>query len=106
MDGGGLVINNSGRTETVWRRERKVYACEPGKPEQQIGEGMGCTIESINGKNIYAWTENGQIVILKPQGIKERLGKGSGLVLKAVDNDHLICVWEHQKRIYSTVVTL
>ncbi len=51
MDGGGLTVNKNGTVETVWRREGKIFAATPGKPEKEIGEGRGCTLESVNGKN-------------------------------------------------------
>ena len=56
MDGGDIVVNESGIVQTVWRRASKVFFCEPGKPEKAIGEGKGSTIESINGQPAFAWT--------------------------------------------------
>ena len=106
MDGGGLAINKSGIPETVWRRENTIYACEPGRPEKGIGEGKGCTMESVNGKNVYTWTEHGEVIVLKPQGTKEKLGKGSGPIIKSINNEHVICVWENEKQIHSTVLEL
>jgi hypothetical protein len=106
MDGGGIVINNNGNPETVWRRKNKIYACVPGKTEKGIGDGRGCTMESVNGKNVYAWTESGEVVVLKPQGIKKRLGKGSGPIIRSINNEHIICVWENEKQIHSAVVEL
>jgi hypothetical protein len=29
-------------------------------------KGKNCTIESVNGKNVYAWVEDGEVIILKP----------------------------------------
>src|SRR5678816_3462823 len=88
MDGGGLVINKNGNPETVWRRHNKIYASEPGKPEKEIGEGRNCTIESVNGKNVYAWTETGEVIILKPQGMKTV----SYTHLRAHETpEHLVC---------------
>jgi len=76
MDGGGLSLNSNGNPQTVWNRKGKIYACEPGKIETELGQGRSCTMESVNGKNVYAWIENGDVVIMKPQGIKINLGKG------------------------------
>jgi hypothetical protein len=106
MDGGGLAINDNGVPETVWRRKSKIYACQPGKPESAIGEGRSCTMESVNGKNIYAWTESGEVVILKPQSVKQIIGKGSLPVIKSINNDHVLCVWENENRIHSAIVAL
>ena len=106
MDGGGLSINKDGIVQTVWRREGKIYGCEPGKQETQLGEGRSCTIETINGKNVYAWTEKGEVTIIKPNGIKVSLGKGTLPIIKAVNNDYVICVWENQKQIHTSMVKL
>ncbi|MCW3114921.1 MAG: exo-alpha-sialidase [Segetibacter sp.] len=106
MDGGGLAINNTGTPETVWRREGKIFASSPGEPEKEIGEGKGCTIETVNGKKVYAWGENGNVIVMKPQGIKKDLGKGSLPLIKALNNEHVICVWENDQQIHASVVEL
>ncbi len=106
MDGGNLAIDKNGEIQTVWRRETKVYASMPGMPEKEIGKGKGCTLETVNGKNVYAWTENGEVVIIDPQGQKKVLGKGSQPVLKALNNEHVICVWENEKQIHALVFEL
>jgi len=106
MDGGGIAISNRGNPETVWNRKGVIYVCEPGKEEEELGKGKNCTIESVNGKNVYAWVENGEIIILKPQGMKKNLGKGHLPVIKAVNNEHILCVWEDGKQIHRAVVEL
>jgi hypothetical protein len=106
MDGGALVVTNNGDVKTVWKRKDNIYACEPGKPEQKIGEGRNCTIENVNAKNVYAWTENGTVVLLRPGGKKEILGTGSLPILKSVGNAHVICIWENEKQICSYIVEL
>ena len=106
VDGGGLVLNGSNGVSAVWRREKKIYTGNVNKEETAIGEGKGCTIESANGKNLFAWVEGGEIVILKPGGIKETIGDGSMPVLKAIDDHQVLCVWENEKEIYSKIITL
>jgi len=106
MDGGGLIINSNDVPETVWRRRNIIYACMPGQPETAIGEGKGCTIESVNGKNVYAWTENGEVIIRKPAGTKINLGKGQLPLLKRINKDHVICVWENDKQVHAEIVSL
>ncbi|MDP9229921.1 MAG: glycoside hydrolase [Bacteroidota bacterium] len=105
MDGGGITVTND-NPQTVWRREGKIYACEPGYTEKEIGEGRSCILESVNGKNIYAWTEKGEVVILKPQGMKKYLGKGQQPVIRVINNEHIICVWEYEKQIHTAVLEL
>jgi hypothetical protein len=83
-----------------------IYASEPGKEEHKLGEGKDCTIESVNGKNVYAWVEDGEVIILKPRGTKKNLGKGHLPVIKAVNNEHILCVWENGKQIHRVIVEL
>jgi hypothetical protein len=106
MDGGNLAINNNGAIQTVWKRDAKIYAAMPGMPEQEMGEGRGCTIETADNKTVYAWTEKGEVVFVKANGQKESLGKGMQPVLKALDNEHVICVWENEKHIHAAVLEL
>lgn len=106
MDGGSIVLNENGYAETVWKRQDKIYSCEPGQPEKEIGKGRNCTMERVNGKNVYAWTDNGKVVIQKPGGTKETLGVGSLPMIKSLDNKHIICVWENEKQICSSIVNL
>ena len=106
MDGGGLVLNKNGNPETVWNRKGTIYACEPGKEEKKLGEGKNCTMESVNGKNVYAWVEDGNVILMKPQGMKKNLGKGQLPVIKAVNNEHILCIWQNEKYIHKAVVEL
>ncbi|HXB45735.1 MAG TPA: sialidase family protein [Puia sp.] len=106
MDGGGIVISTRNIPQTVWRRQGKIFACEPGKPEIEIGGGSGCSIESVNGKIVYAWTENGEVVCVLPQGRKQHLGKGALPIIKAVNNEHIICIWENEKQVHKAVLGL
>jgi hypothetical protein len=106
MDGGGLAIAATGVAQTVWRRQSKIYMATPGAAEKEIGEGKGCSIETVSGKNIYAWTDkDGNITCLLPDGTKKILGKGALPVLKAVSDDEMLCVWEDDKNIHSAVFT-
>jgi hypothetical protein len=106
MDGGGLAINESGNAETVWNRKGIIYACEPGKAEEKLGEGRNCAMETVRGKNVYAWVENGTIVVRDVHGRKKSLGKGQLPQLKAINNEHVLCVWENDKQIHKTVLEL
>lgn len=106
MDGGGLAVDQNGIPQTVWRREGKIYASTTEGAEKEIGEGRGCTIETINNKKIYTWTENGEVVLIKPEGKKKVLGRGSQPIVKALNNEHVICVWENESQIHASVVEL
>ena len=106
MDGGAIAINKSGSPETVWNRKGMIYTCEPGKEEKELGKGRSCTIETVNGKNVYAWVEDGEIIVLKPMGMRRTLGKGQLPILKAINNEHVLCVWENDKQIRKAIVEL
>ncbi len=106
MDGGGLVINKNQVAETIWNRKGKLYACEPGKPELELGSGRSCTIETVNGENIYAWTENGEVLVRTPNGSKTNLGKGQLPLIKNINNQELLCIWEENKQIHEAILEL
>ena len=106
MDGGGLAIDKNGNINTVWRREDKIFTTLPGIPEKQLGVGKGCTIETINDKNIYAWTEKNEVVMLKSDGKKIIIGKGNSPILKALDDKKVICIWEENKQVRGSVIEL
>ena len=106
MDGGGLTINNNSIPQTIWRREGKIYACEPGKAELEIAEGKNGSVEFVNGKNVYAWAEKGEIIVRNSTGMKKNLGKGQLPLIKGVNNEHIICVWEHEKKIHTALIKI
>ena len=107
MDGGGLAIADNGIAQTVWRRQNKLYTATPGAAEKEIGEGKNCSIETVNGKNLYAWTDaSGNIICLLPDGTKKIAGKGSLPVLKSINDHEIICVWQDEKNIKSTLLKL
>lgn len=106
MDGGGLTISKNGQPETVWRRQSTIYACTPGGQELALGEGRSCTVESVDGKNVYAWTKDGRVVVSHQPALTSTVGKGLLPVLKSVDNGHVICVWEDEKKIQWAVLAL
>ncbi|HYK44719.1 MAG TPA: sialidase family protein [Parafilimonas sp.] len=105
MDGGGLTVNSSGAVSTVWRRQSKIYACEPGQVEKEIGEGKSCSIEDVYGKDIYAWIADGDIVCLLPGGKLQTIGHGSSPVLKKMSEKKAVCVWEDDGKINAAMLT-
>lgn len=106
MDGGAVVINGTGNPETVWSRKGIVYACTPGHEEAEIGKGRSCTMEIVNGNNVYAWVEDGDVIVLTHHGMKKNLGKGQLPVLKSLHNDNVLCIWENEKKIHKLVLEL
>ena len=106
MDGGGLAINTLGMLQTVWRRENKIYTCEPGFDEKEIAEGRNCTVETAGNKNIYAFTAGDDVYYLLPGGEKHLLGKGSLPVIKAINDNAVLCVWQDNHQIKKQMISL
>ena len=106
MDGGGMAINDKGIVQTTWRREGTIYSAVPGSAEHMIGTGKGCTIEAVNNQNVYAWANDGNIVLITPQQEQKIIGKGNLPQLKAIDNEHILCIWQDEKEIHSTIVKI
>lgn len=104
MDGGSLAIGPNGTVQTVWRREKKLYAAIPGFPEIEIGDGKGSSMDIQDGKNVYSWIENGEVIISTAAGKKQSPGKGKQPVLKAISNDQLLCIWENDQQIHATII--
>lgn len=103
MDGGGIAIDDKGAVQTVWRREGKVYAAQPGQPEKEVGEGKGCTIETVKDQPVYAWVKDGVVTITATNGKVFTLGKGSQPIIKPLNESQMICVWEFEKQIHAAV---
>jgi hypothetical protein len=106
MDGGGITVARDGIVHTVWNRKGTIYSCEPGKEEKEIGQGRSCTMDTHNGKNVYAWIENKQVVVSNSKGVITNLGYGQSPVLKALDDQKVLCVWENDKQMKAGIVDL
>jgi len=67
MDGGGLACDAAGRVTTIWRRDREIFRCVPGRPEVSLGEG-GQGWAAAEREGIYLiWTgRRGSVMVLPP----------------------------------------
>jgi len=106
MDGGGISIDNAGNLATVWQRESKVFTCEPGKPEMELGVGRSCSIETVGKNKVYTWIEKDKVICVLPDGKKEFLGDGQQPVIKAINDKQFICVWENENEIHRSIVEI
>ena len=77
-----------------------------GLEEKEIGQGRSCTMDTHNGKNVYAWIENKQVVVSNSKGVITNLGYGQSPVLKALDDQKVLCVWENDKQMKAGIVDL
>lgn len=105
MDGGGMEVKNDGSIQTIWRRRETIYTTESDNQEVQIGSGKTPAIAFMNEQPIYSWVENGEIIITTPNKKRINLGEGQLPVIKSLNTSQLICVWEHDKQIYSRLVS-
>jgi len=106
MDGGALVLDQHGNPRTVWNRKGTIYACNPGMEEQKVGEGKSCTLELIHGENAYAWVNKGNVIVQSPGGAQKDLDKGELPIIKRINDDQIICVWQHDNQIHKTILSL
>ena len=106
MDGGAIAVQDNGVVQTVWRRQNKIYSCEPGQPEKEIGEGKGCTLALVKNEPVYTWTEKGEIICKLPSTAQKKIGKGRSQMIKQAGTNKLVCVWENENKIYSQIINL
>ena len=106
MDGGSIVVDDNGNPKTVWNRQGIIYACDPGKKERAIGNGRNCTLETLNGREVYAWVEDKEVFIGELEGKKQLLGQGKLPVIKAIGNNKIICLWETEGKIHKSIFYL
>ena len=106
MDGGSIALDENGNPKTVWNRQGTIFACEPGAQESALGQGRNCTLETVDGEEVYAWVENQNVVVRISEGEKETLGKGQLPVIKAVGDNKIICVWEMEEKIHKSIIQI
>ena len=104
MDGGNITISKNGEINTVWRRENTIYACRAGAAEIPLGEGKGCSLESVNGELAYIWINKAEIICMLPDKKVINVGKGSSASLKSIDDHTLLCTWENEGMIYCKMI--
>jgi hypothetical protein len=105
MDGGGLAVKDGNSIETVWRRQGRIFACEPGQPEHAIGDGKNCGITMTKDGPAYTWVEGGKIVCLLPKTGRRVLSEGLFPIIMSAGKDKIICVWENEKTIQLATLT-
>ncbi|MDB5014633.1 MAG: hypothetical protein JWQ25_2835 [Daejeonella sp.] len=105
MDGGGLVINNTGSIATAWQRNGEIYYWIEGQNEVNIGSGRGVSMAQANGAIVIAWKEKAAIKIknLKSNSVKT-VGSGDSPRVYQLKNGQTFCAWEDNKRIEFAVL--
>jgi hypothetical protein len=95
MDGGGVSVDAEGKVGSTWRRENVIYYCEPGKPEQRIGEGKSSALIRNMAGNYLAWQQGNEIMALTPGELAAKsIGTGIYPRLASLVGGSAFCIWE------------
>jgi hypothetical protein len=72
MDGGGLAAPSGGEGVTVWRRDKEVFRCTPGRPEDLLGKGEQPWAATGPGGTYLVWVTGrpGAVLALRPGSAK------------------------------------
>lgn len=67
MDGGAVAYSSDGQPATTWRREKTVFATNPGKPEQILAEAgvQPIIFPGQSGMNLL-WQSGSQLLLQRP----------------------------------------
>jgi hypothetical protein len=98
MDGGAVALERLGKPLTVWRRENKLFTCQPGEPEQEIATGRNVTLATASKNRAIAWDEAGTVWLKINDKSPASLGKGQ-MPSIALTSQAAICVWESDGQI-------
>lgn len=68
MDGGGLAGNAKGKVMTIWRRNKEIFRCTPGKQEVLLGRGEQGNVAAVGDDFYLAWITDrpGTLQVLAP----------------------------------------
>lgn len=101
MDGGGLVVDRSGKVGSVWRRELTIYFAEPGKAETVIAEGRSPMIARAGKRTYIVWQE-GTAIKLKTLGADAESVVGEGRLPQVlpVRDGSVLVAWENAGKVF------
>lgn len=105
MDGGSLSISAQ-NIQTVWRRKDSIFSAIPGKAEQFISIGKGCTVAAKENTTVYVWVADGKIVYKINDSATQIIGDGNSPVLQIIDSKSFICAWTDNGTIRSRLISL
>lgn len=105
MDGGGLVINNTGSIATAWQRSGEIFYWSEGQKEVNIGFGRGVSMAQRDGAVVIAWKEKEAIKVknLKTNSVKI-VGSGDSPRVYQLKNGQTFCAWEDNKQVKFAVL--
>jgi hypothetical protein len=83
MDGGNVSVRSDGTVDTIWRRGNKVYACVPGQPEKELGDGTQPWFASDGSGRYAVWLlEDGRVHTQMPSGASDLTTGTNPVVVK------------------------
>jgi hypothetical protein len=100
MDGGAVAGHPDGRVLTVWRRDKEVFASEPGGRETMLGKGLQPWVAAGSGGFYRVWiaARPGALMCLTPDSRTPRqlADRASDPVIAAPANGlgPVVVVWE------------
>ena len=100
MDGGGLVVSESGSISAAWRRGSDVYFAAVNKKEQKVGSGRDVSMAQNKGVTMVTWQEKSKIKVLNINNESTlEIGEGMSPKIYILSNGKAICVWEDDKTV-------
>ncbi|MFN8271959.1 MAG: hypothetical protein U0U33_16955 [Chitinophagaceae bacterium] len=105
MDGGSISMDAQ-NVQTVWRRRDSIFSAIPGKAEQFISVGKGCTVAAKENTTVYAWVKDGKILYKINDSAAQVIGNGNSPVVQVIDEKSFICAWTDNGIIKSRLVSL
>ena len=78
MDGGGLIVDNNGKLETIWQREGEVFVSSSSVTERKIGSGRSPSIVSNDDQSYIVFSKGEDIIsINSDNSIPTKIGNGT-----------------------------
>lgn len=105
MDGGSISMDAQ-NVQTVWRRRDSIFSAIPGKAEQFISVGKGCTVAAKENTTVYAWVKDSKILYKINDSAAQIIGDGNSPVVQVIDEKNFICAWTDNGIIKSRLVSL
>lgn len=100
MDGGGLVIDKSGKLKTIWQREGEVFVSNSSITEQKIGLGRSPSIAAKDEQLYIVYSKGGDIMSIdSDSSVPTKIGDGTSPKVLAL-KDGALYFWVNSEGIH------